>query len=224
MTYYNIDNETMIYAYIRVSSDKQTTENQRYELKRFAMNKQLHIDCWIEETVSGGRDYRERQLGELLEQVEDGDLILCSELSRLGRSLFMVMDILSLCMQRRCSVWTVKDGYRLGDDVMSKVLAFAFALSAEIERKLIAQRTRDALARLRAQGRRLGRPKGSKGKHLKLSGYETEIHRLLAEGKTKTAIAQSLSVSLPTLNLFIQRCQLMPDRCPEKEPERKKEA
>ena len=132
----------MIYAYIRVSSDKQTTENQRYELQRFAMHELLHIDRWIEETVSGGRNYRERELGALLDQVGEGDMILCSELSRLGRSLFMVMDILSLCMQRRCTVWTVKDGYRLGEDVTSKVLAFAFALSAEIERKLIAQRTR----------------------------------------------------------------------------------
>ena len=100
----------MIYAYIRVSSDKQTTENQRYELQRFAMHEQLHIDCWIEETVSGGRNYRERELGALLDKVSEGDMILCSELSRLGRSLFMVMDILSLCMQRRCAVWTVKDG------------------------------------------------------------------------------------------------------------------
>ena len=112
----------MIYAYIRVSSDKQTTENQRYELQRFAMHERLHIDRWIEETVSGGRNYRERELGALLDQVGEGDMILCSELSRLGRSLFMVMDILSLCMQRRCTVWTVKDGYRLGEDVTSKVL------------------------------------------------------------------------------------------------------
>ena len=210
-----INIELMIYAYIRVSSDKQTTENQRYELQRFAMHERLHIDRWIEETVSGGRNYRERELGALLDQVGEGDMILCSELSRLGRSLFMVMDILSLCMQRRCTVWTVKDGYRLGEDVTSKVLAFAFALSAEIERKLIAQRTRDALARLRAQGRRLGRPRGSQGKHLKLSGCEAEICHLLALGKTKSAIAQSLGVSIPTLRLFIQRYQLMPESSPQ---------
>ena len=149
--------------------------------------------------------------------------ILCSELSRLGRSLFMVMDILSLCMQRRCTVWTVKDGYRLGEDVTSKVLAFAFALSAEIERKLIAQRTRDALARLRAQGRRLGRPRGSQGKRLKLSGCEAEICHLLALGKTKSAIAQSLGVSIPTLRLFIQRYQLMPEASPQDSEESIKE-
>ncbi len=178
----------MIYAYIRVSSDKQTTENQRYELQRFAMHELLHIDRWIEETVSGGRNYRERELGALLDQVGEGDMILCSELSRLG-----------------------------------KVLAFAFALSAEIERKLIAQRTRDALARLRAQGRRLGRPRGSQGKHLKLSGCEAEICHLLALGKTKSAIAQGLGVSIPTLRLFIQRYQLMPESGPQDSVRRIKE-
>ena len=105
----------------------------------------------------------------------------------------------------------------------SKVLAFAFALSAEIERKLIAQRTRDALARLRDQGRRLGRPRGSHGKYLKLSGCEAEICHLLALGKTKSTIAQSLGVSIPTLRLFIQRYQLKPEMSSQKTEERIKE-
>ena len=127
----------MIYGYIRVSSEKQTVENQRYEIEQFCAANNLSIDGWIEETISGTRAYSKRRLGQLLKQVRPGDTIICSELSRLGRSLFMIMEILSLCMKKECRVWTIKDNYRLGDDIQSKVLAFAFALSAEIERNLI---------------------------------------------------------------------------------------
>ena len=141
----------MIYGYVRVSSDKQTVENQRFEIVQFAKANKISIDGWIEETISGTMQYDKRELGKLLGKVKKGDMILCSELSRLGRSLFMIMEILNQCMQRECIVWTIKDGYRLGDDIQSKVLAFAFGLSAEIERNLISQRTREALARKKAE-------------------------------------------------------------------------
>ena len=150
----------MIYGYIRVSSDKQTVENQRYEIHRFCRTHSLSVDGWIEETISGTAAYTRRALGRLLHSVGPGDTIICSELSRLGRNLFMIMEILNLCMTKECRVWTIKDNYRLGDDIQSKVLAFAFGLSAEIERNLISQRTREALARRRAEGVVLGRPKG----------------------------------------------------------------
>ncbi|MBO4745057.1 MAG: recombinase family protein, partial [Bacteroidales bacterium] len=134
----------MIYGYIRVSSDKQTVENQRFEINNFCLKENMHIDGWIEETISGTKNYDKRELGRLLKKVQKDDLIICAELSRLGRSLFMIMEILSLCMKKECKVWTIKDNYRLGDDIQSKVLAFAFGLSAEIERNLISQRTKEA--------------------------------------------------------------------------------
>ena len=149
----------MTYGYIRVSSDKQTGENQRFETQRFCEQNHLTIDGWIEETISGTKSYTKRQLGRLLRRTQKGDIIICSELSRLGRNLYMIMEILSICMSKECFVWTIKDGYRLGDDIQSKVLAFAFGLSAEIERNLISQRTKEALARLRAEGKPIGRPK-----------------------------------------------------------------
>ena len=123
----------MTYGYIRVSSDKQTVENQRFEINKFATDNKLTIDGWIEETISGTKNYKKRELGLLLHKVKKDALILCTELSRLGRSLFMIMEILSLCMNKECKIWTLKEGYRLGDDIQSKVLAFAFGLSAEIE-------------------------------------------------------------------------------------------
>ena len=196
----------MRYGYIRVSSDKQTVENQRFEINQFCQHEGWTIDGWIEETVSGTRMYTKRRLGKLLRQVGEGDVIICSELSRLGRSLYMIMEILSLCMNRGCKVWTIKDGYRLGDDIQSKVLAFAFGLSAEIERNLISQRTKEALARLRAEGKPLGRPKGSKThkEALLLYRHEAYIRRALEKGMSIREMARRLHCCRNTLNRYIK--------------------
>lgn len=194
----------MIYGYIRVSSDKQTVENQRFEINRFAEEQGFSIDGWIEETISGTKNYDKRKLGKLLKKVTNGDLIICAELSRLGRNLFMIMEILHICMNKECRVWTIKDNYRLGDDIQSKVLAFAFGLSAEIERNLISQRTKEALARKRAEGVILGRPKGKKSSHVKLSGKEIAIRTLLDQGISQTKIAQLFNVDRMTVAKFIK--------------------
>jgi len=199
----------MVYGYIRVSSDKQTVENQRFEITGFAIKNGIIIDGWIEEIISGTKNYDKRKLGKLLRKVKDGDLIICAELSRLGRTLFMIMDILNICMNKNCRVWTIKDNYRLGDDIQSKVLAFAFGLSAEIERNLISQRTREALARKRMEGVVLGRPLGSKSSKVKLSGKEDFIRDLLLHKVPKIQIAKILSVNRMTLDNFIKRENIM---------------
>lgn len=200
----------MNYGYIRVSSDKQTVENQRYEINHFCAKERLHIDGWIEETVSGTKTYRKRRLGYLLRRVGKGDLIVCSELSRLGRNLLMIMEILSYCMHRQCKVWTIKDGYRLGDDIQSKVLAFAFGLSAEIERNLISQRTREALKRVRSEGRRIGRPPGKKTpvEQHPLFKKEQYIRRALQAGVSFTSLARKLHCSRNTLRRFLDKIDL----------------
>lgn len=199
----------MIYGYIRVSSDKQTVENQRFEIENFCERENIKIDGWISETISGTKNYDKRKLGRLLRKVEGGDLIICSEISRLGRSLFMIMEILNICMTKECRVWTVKDGYRLGDDIQSKVLAFAFGLSAEIERNLISQRTREALARKKNEGVKLGRPIGSsRPENYKLYGKDEIIVELLGLGNSKTAIAKMLKVHRDTLRKYIIRNNL----------------
>lgn len=195
----------MIYGYIRVSSDKQTVENQRFEINNFCEREKLHVDDWIEETISGTKNYDKRQLGGLLKKVSKDDIIICSELSRLGRNLFMIMEILNICMNKECRVWTIKDGYRLGDDIQSKVLAFAFGLSAEIERNLISQRTKEALARKKAEGVVLGRPKGRKSgpDKYKLSGKEILIKELLKNGTSLRKIAEICKVDRNTLSRFV---------------------
>lgn len=194
----------MTYGYIRVSTDKQTVENQRFEILRFAEENSLSIDGWIDETISGTKNYDKRKLGDLLATVQAGDLIICAELSRLGRNLFMIMEILHICMNKDCRVWTIKDGYRLGDDIQSKVLAFAFGLSAEIERDLISQRTKEALDRRKAEGVILGRPKGALSKQVKLTGKESAIQILLNEGTSYAQIARLLHVDRSTLTRFVK--------------------
>ena len=196
----------MIYGYIRVSSDKQTVENQRFEVMNFCERNNLRIDGWIEETISGTKSYSKRALGTLLRRVNKDDLIICTELSRLGRNLFMIMEILNICMTKECRVWTIKDNYRLGEDIQSKVLAFALGLSAEIERNLISQRTKEALARKKAEGVILGRPKGRKTSHeaRKLYGKETLIKELLKNKTSKRKIAKICRVDRNTLDRYIK--------------------
>lgn len=165
------------------------------------------IDGWIEETISGTKSYNKRELGKLLKRVQKDDLIICAELSRLGRNLFMIMEILNICMSKECRVWTIKDNYRLGDDIQSKVLAFAFGLSAEIERNFISQRTKEALARKKAEGIVLGRPKGWKSapEKYKLHGKATLIQELLKANVSKRKIAKLCKVDRNTLDRYIKR-------------------
>ncbi len=195
----------MIYGYIRVSTDKQTVENQRYEINQFCGKSILVVDKWIEETISGSKNVEDRKLGKLLKKMKKEDILICSELSRLGRNLLMIMGILNECMNRDIQVWTIKDNYRLGSDISSKVLAFAFGLSAEIERNLISQRTKEALARKKAEGVILGRPKGRKSTKTKLTGQEKKIQELLDRKVSKSAIGRILGVHRMTVTKFIEK-------------------
>jgi len=194
----------MIYGYIRVSTDKQTVENQRFEINQFCERQELVVHRWIEETISGAKNLEDRKLGKLLKKMKKGDILICSELSRLGRNLLMIMGILNECMNRDIQVWTIKDNYRLGSDINSKVLAFAFGLSAEIERNLISQRTKEALARKKAEGVILGRPKGRKSSKTKLTGQEKKIQELLDKKVSYSAIGRILGVHRLTVSSFVK--------------------
>ena len=194
----------MTYGYIRVSTDKQSVDNQRFEIQQYCIKNNIQIEQWIEETISGTKSPEKRLLGSLLAEVKSGDLIICSELSRLGRSLFMIMSILNHLMLNDVKIWTIKDNYRLGDNIQSKVLAFAFGISAEIERELISHRTREALARKRSEGKVLGRPLGCKSGYLKLTRYEQEINTLLSKRYSKTAIGKLYGVHRMTVAAYLK--------------------
>lgn len=194
----------MTFGYIRISTDKQTTENQRYEILKFTSIKNFEIDEWIEETISSTKRLDVRKFGGLLQRMQKGDILIVSELSRMGRNLMQIMKILHDCMEKDVMVYTVKENYELGNNINSKVLAFAFGLSAEIERNLISQRTKEALARRKAEGQILGRPKGSKSQTKKLTGKEDEIKELMDKKISYSAIGRILGVHRLTVSSFIK--------------------
>ena len=198
----------MIYGYIRVSSDKQTVKNQEFEIGKFAREKKIKIDLWIEETISSTKDLKKRKFGQLLDRLKPGDIISTTELSSLVRNLMQIMGILNFCMNNSVKIITTKEHYELGDNINAKVLAFAFGLSAEIERNLISQRTKEALARVRAEGRRLGRPIGAFSQRTKLKGKEKEVKKYLSMHISKNKIARMLGVHRLTLAEFIKKFNL----------------
>ena len=198
-----------IYGYIRVSSKKQTLEHQHYEINQFAKNNNFSIDKWVEETISSRKALKNRKLGELLDNLKDGDTLISTEISRLGRSLLEVMGILEVCLSKNCQVITIKENYRLGNDIQSQVLAFAFGLSAQIERNLISQRTKMSLDNLRSTGKKLGRPIGAESKKLKLSKNTKKIKDLLDKKVPKAQIARIMGVHKITLLRFIKRMNLI---------------
>ena len=200
----------MIYGYVRVSTDQQDNENQRFEINNFCKRKDIKIDEWIAETISGTKDPKKRKLGKLLEIAQAGDLIICAEISRLGRSVFMIMEIMKGLLEKDVKVWTIKDNYRLDDSMQSKVLAFAFGLTAEIEREMISKRTKEALARLRMSGVRLGHPFGTTTGSTKLRGKQEIIISMVIDGYSQCNIARELEVHPQTIRDEIRRIGINP--------------
>lgn len=192
-----------VIGYIRVSSNKQTVQHQHYEIQQFAEHNNINVDKWVEETITSRKPLNKRKLGQLLDELQYGDILIAAEISRLGRSLLEVMRILETCLNKNCQVWTLKEHYRLG--IQSKVMAFAFGLSAEIERNLISQRTKASLDSIRATGKKLGRPFAAQSKKLKLSRNTKKVKKLLDMGLTKYRVAKIMDVSPATITHFIQR-------------------
>ncbi len=198
----------MIYGYLRVSSDEQDVNSQKQGVEQFAKDKGWTIDKYItDEGVSGGKDPDKRNLGPLLKIIQKDDVIICSEISRLGRDLYMVMDILHFCMERGCIIYTVKDRFVLGDDIQSKVLAFAFGLSAEIERQMIRQRTKEGLRLRVKQGILLGRPPFSKlsAPISDLSERKEQVIEQFKWGVPERRLAQNFGVDRNTIARWLHR-------------------
>ena len=203
----------MIYGYIRVSTDRQNVKNQHHEIKEFMFRQKLCIDDWVVEKISSKKDLSRRKLGRLLQKAQSGDIIIATEISRLGRNMLEVMGILQNCLQKDCQVWTLKENYRLGTDIQSKVLAFAFSLAGEIERQLISQRTKESLKRLKDEGRHLGRPFGSS--HYLLEKYRLQIARMLAQNISKADIARKFRCSRSTLDRYVKKHLTGRNTCPQ---------
>lgn len=196
----------MIYGYLRVSSDEQDVNSQKQGVEQFAKDRNWNIDKYItDEGVSGGKDPDKRNLGPLLQLLNKDDVIISSEISRLGRDLYMVMDILHYCMEKGCIIYTVKDKFVLGDDIQSKVLAFAFGLSAEIERQMIRQRTKEGLRLRMKLGVLVGRPIGSLSENVKLDAVKDKVIEQYNWGVPLRRLAQNFNVDRNTISRTLSR-------------------
>lgn len=194
----------MVYAYIRVSTDQQSSQGQEYEINNWCALQHIKVDVWVRESVSGTVLAEKRKLGRVIRRMRKGDLLVCSEISRLGRSILMVMSILNDCAQRGIAIHSIKDNFDLGNNINSKIIAFAFALAAEIERNLISQRTKEALAGKRASGMILGRPSGDTRKYKMIRDNLQEIEKLLESRASKTEIAASFGIHRNTLAKYLK--------------------
>ena len=198
----------MVFAYLRVSTLHQDEANQRMGVEQKAERLGISIDKYIIDCISGTQEPQKRNLGKLLRQVKPGDVIIVSELSRLGRRLFMLFRILETLLDKGVTVYSVKDGYCLDGSLQSKIMAFTFGIAAEIEREMLSLRTREALALRKAQGKILGRPKGAKSRVHKLDRYQATIVRLLKRGLPRTRIAKRCHVTDKTLRKYIRESNL----------------
>ncbi len=190
-------------GYLRVSTGEQELEKNKADILSLANHHDLGRVEFIEERASGKVPWRQRKIGEVLETLRAKDVIVVSELSRLGRSMLEYMEILSLAARKGVVIYAVKGSWKLDQSIQSKIIAMAFSMAAEIERELISQRTKEALRYKKAQGIKLGRPKGP-GKS-KLDAYRPEIEGLLANGATQRFIAKRYRTTESNLHNWMKK-------------------
>lgn len=194
----------MVYAYIRVSTADQSGSSQEYEIRHWAEKQSLKVDRWESESVSGTVEPSRRRLGRLIRRMKRDDLLVCTEISRLGRNMLMIMSILNECSSKEIRIHTIKDNFDLNNNINSKIIAFAFALAAEIERNLISQRTKEALADRKAAGIKLGRPVGSYKQKAVVMLELPKIRARIAAGEVLSAIARDYGIHRNTLSNYLK--------------------
>jgi len=190
-------------GYLRVSTEGQDLEKNRADILMLANKEDLGRVRFVEEKISGKTPWRKRKIAAVIEELQAGDALIVSELSRLGRSMLECMEILSIAAARKIHVYAIKGNWRLDETIQSKIVAMAFSMAAEIERDLISARTTEALRARKASGLPLGRPKGP-GKS-KLDPYRPEIEALIANGSTQRFIAKRYKTTPANLNNWLKK-------------------
>jgi DNA invertase Pin-like site-specific DNA recombinase len=194
---------TRTIGYLRVSTADQDVEKNRADILKLANDKKLgHVE-WVEEKVTGTKDWRKRKLGKVIETLQAGDTIIVSELSRLGRSTLQILEIMKIAKKRDIAVHAVKGAWSLNGSMESKIVLTMLAMFAEIERDLISERTKEGLKAVKAKGVKLGRPKGP-GRS-KLDANRDEIIALLNNGSSKAFIARRYETSQPNLYNWLKK-------------------
>jgi len=193
-------------AYLRVSTADQNTEKNKKEILLFANDRKFGNVDFVEETVSGKKSWKERKIKSIIDELGEDDRLIVPELSRLGRSMLEIMQILAEAKERGIHIYDIKGNWELNGSIQSKVMAMVFSIAAEIERDLISSRTKEALRARKAAGVQLGRPKGP-GKS-KLDQYKEEIIALLKTGSTKTYLAKKYNTSLPNFYNWLKKNEI----------------
>lgn len=193
------------YAYLRVSTDQQDVDNQRHGILEYSNNHNVTGLQFVEDNASGKIKWRDRKLGDLLlKTMQEGDTVLFSEVSRMARSTLQTLEILEHCAEKKITVHIVKKNMVFDDSLNSKITATVLGLAAEIERDFISMRTKEALAKRKAAGMVLGRPRG-KAKKLKLDKHSDKIKKYLELELSKTAICKLLGCAPSTLYEWLER-------------------
>ena len=189
-------------GYLRVSTADQDLEKNKADILKLVNEKRLGNVEWVEEKVSGTKDWKKRELGEVFSTLKKGDVVVVSELSRLGRSTLQILEIMKEAKEKGIAVHAVKGAWTLNGSMESKIVLMMLAMIAEIERDLISERTKEGLRARKAAGVTLGRPRGP-GKS-KLDQHREEIIALLNNGSTKTFVANRYGTSLPNLHNWLK--------------------
>lgn len=191
------------FAYLRVSTIDQNTEKNKMDVLKFVNDKKLGNVEFVEEQISGKSNFKNRQLGALLERMEKGDILIVPELSRIARSITQIFEVIDITKQKGIELYSIKENFTNTDkSITSTVTTTVFALVAQIERDLISLRTIEALQAKKANGERLGRPKG-RGKS-KLDENREEILKLVELKVPKTIIARQYNTSTANLHRFLR--------------------
>lgn len=195
------------YGYIRVSTVDQDTEKNKLDILSFANEKKLGNVEFIEEHITGKKHFKFRKLGQILDKMQKGDVLIVPEFSRLARSIVQILEVLNITKQKGLTLYALKERFCTDDEgITATVISTVFALIAQIERELISLRTKEALYARKAMGIKLGRPKG-KGKS-KLDQYKDEILRLAELKVPKTIIAKQYNTSVINLYNYLNYCNM----------------
>jgi DNA invertase Pin-like site-specific DNA recombinase len=189
-------------AYLRVSTEEQDTEKDKDSILRLANEKKLGNVEFVEEKISGKVSWKNRKINDIISVLENNDNLIVTEISRIGRSILDVMDLMKTCKEKHINIFSVKEKWELNDTMQSKVFATVFAMVAEIERDLISQRTKEALKMRKEKGVILGRPKGSFNSIL--DKHKESIVELLSLGLSVSKIAKLCNVSNTNLHNYIK--------------------
>ncbi len=193
------------YAYLRVSTDQQDIEKQKHGILLYANQRGISGLEFVEDVASGTIGWKKRRLGALIGEMCPGDTIIFSEVSRIARSVLQVLEMLAEAQRKEIKVHIAKQNMAFDGSMNSKITATILGLAAEIERDFISIRTKEALAKLKNDGKQLGRPKGGLSKKLKLDTHKSEIRKYLKKGISKRSIAKLIECSETTLYLWLSR-------------------